>query len=74
MCSPPHSQVMEIKAKRYSTRGISGNQNQRLSFGVKKHFLSTIQAMHSHVPEPGAKPGGWDEFTGCTAELLELRG
>ena len=74
MCSPPHSQVMEIRAKRYSTRGISGKQNQRLSVRAKKHFPNTMQAMGSHVPELGAKAVGWDEPTGHTAELLGKSG
>lgn len=50
MCSPPHSQVMEIRAKRYRTKGISGNQKQRLSAGAcsAEHSLS--------IPRAGSKP------------------
>lgn len=31
MCSPPHSQVMEIRAKRYKTNGISANHKHSIS-------------------------------------------
>lgn len=41
MCSPPHSQVMEIRAKRYKTKGISANHKHSISAGVPsgKRFL-----------------------------------
>lgn len=43
MCSPPHSQVMEIRAKRYKTKGISANHKHRVSAALgKKTFFKEL--------------------------------
>lgn len=70
MCSPPHSQVTEIRANRYKTKGISENHKHSISAGApweKKLFkaLRTQDPLSPSLANLGVRspvmgsPSGW---------------